>query len=217
MTLPLRPHLAPSAAPQRRRWLAAALATSLGLAATPSVLAQTATDVAGVKFDHVIPVGGQPLRLNGAGIRWKAIFKVYAAGLYLAAPASTPEAVLAAPGAKRIHLVLLRNISADEFGKILSAGIEKNATREEFTRSLPGIIRMGEAAAAHKTLVPGDTMTVEWVPGTGTTLYVKGKPEVGPINDAGFFSAMAKIWLGKAPADAQLKEALLGRPPEGSR
>lgn len=201
---------------RRRPLILTALAGLLALTAAPA-LAQASTDVAGVKFDHTITVGGQPLKLNGAGIRWKAIFKVYAAGLYLGAPAATPEAVLAAPGPKRIHLVLLRNISADEFGKILSAGIEKNATREEFTRSLPGIIRMGEAAAAHKTLVPGDTMTVEWVPGTGTTLYVKGKAEVGPINDAGFFSAMAKIWLGKSPADAQLKEALLGRPPEGNR
>lgn len=200
----------------RRSLVAATAAAWLGLGMLPA-RAQTATEVAGVRFDNAIQLGGRELKLNGAGIRWKAIFKVYAAALYLAAPAGTPEAVLTAPGPKRIHLVLLRSISADEFGKILSAGIEKNATREEFTHSLPGIIRMGEAAAAHKVLNPGDTMTVEWVPGTGTTLYVKGKPEVGPINDPTFFSAMAKIWLGKSPADAQLKEALLGRPPEGNR
>ena len=187
--------------------LAAVLATGLP---APAAQAQT-VDVAGVKFSSTIQLGGGPLLLNGYGVRYKVIFKVYAAGLYLASPASTPDAVIAAPGAKRIHLVMLRNLDSNEFGKILAAGIEKNATREEFIKSLPAILRMGEAAVGHKMLRPGDTLTVDWVPGVGTTLYVKGKAEVGPIRDPGFFSAMAKIWLGRSPADALLKEALLGQ------
>jgi hypothetical protein len=170
-------------------------------------------EVAGVRFDNTIQLGGSPLVLNGAGVRYKAIFKVYAAGLYLAARANTPEAVLASPGAKRIHLVLLRTLDANEFGKILAAGIEKNSTRQEFIQSLPAIVRMGEAAAYHRQLVPGDTMTVDWVPDVGATLYVKGKAEVGPIKDMGFFTAMLKIWLGKSPADSMLKDAMLGVQP----
>jgi hypothetical protein len=169
-----------------------------------------AIEVAGVRFDHTIQLGGKPAVLNGAGVRYKAVFKVYAAGLYLAGRASTPEDVIAMPGPKRIHLVLLRTMDANEFGKIMSAGIEKNATRDEFVRSLPGIIRMGEAAAQHKELHAGDTMTVEWVPEVGATLYVKGRAEVGPLKDVAFFNAMAKIWLGMKPADAALKEAMLG-------
>jgi len=187
------------------------LAFALSLAAP--VLAQTAaTDVAGVKFPHTLQLGGSTLQLNGAGIRYKAIFKVYAAGMYLSTKAQTPEAVLAAPGAKRIHLVLLRALDANEFGKILSAGIEHNASREEFVQALPAISRMGEASSQYKQLVPGDTLTIDWVPGTGATLSVKGKPEVGPYNDVRVFNAMAKIWLGKNPADWQLKDALLGVP-----
>ena len=179
----------------------------------PLGAAAQAVDLAGVKFEPQIMLGGQALQLNGAGIRYKAIFKVYAAGLYLASKAGTPEAVLAAPGAKRIHVVLLRPIDANEFGKILSAGIQNNATREEFIAALPGIQRMGEAASQYRQLVAGDTLTVEWLPGTGTTLYVKGKPEVGPYKEPAFFNAMAKIWLGKSPADHLLKEALLGQAP----
>ncbi len=180
----------------------------------PAAQAQ-AVDVAGVKFDNTVQLGGGPLVLNGYGVRYKAVFKVYAAGLYLASRAGTPEAVIAAPGAKRIHLVMLRQLDANEFGKILSAGIEKNVTREEFVQSLPAILRMGEAAASHRVLVPGDTMTIDWVPGVGTTLYVKGKAEVGPVKEPGFFSAMAKIWLGRSPADALLKDALLGQTGSG--
>ena len=179
----------------------------------PLLAGAQAVDLAGVKFEPQIMLGGQALQLNGAGIRYKAIFKVYAAGLYLASKASTTDAVLAAPGAKRIHVVLLRTIDANEFGKILSAGIQNNATREEFIAALPGIQRMGEASSQYKQLVAGDTLTVEWLPGTGTTLYVKGKPEVGPYKEPAFFNAMAKIWLGKSPADLLLKEALLGQAP----
>ena len=189
----------------------AAIAGVLAICLPAPVARAQTVDVAGVKYDGTIQLGGSQLRLNGYGVRYKAIFKVYAAGLYLASPASTPDAVIAAAGAKRIHLVMLRNLDSNEFGKILAAGIEKNATREELIKSLPGILRMGEAAANHKVLRPGDTLTVDWVPGVGTTLYVKGKAEVGPINDPGFFSAMMKIWLGRSPADALLKDALLGK------
>ena len=191
-----------------RRTLTATLLAACLL--VPAAQAQT-VDVAGVKFDNTAQLGGGPLVLNGYGVRYKAVFKVYAAGLYLASRAGTPEAVIAAPGAKRIHLVMLRQLDANEFGKILSAGIEKNVTREEFVQSLPAILRMGEASASHRVLVPGDTMTIDWVPGVGTTLYVKGKAEVGPVKEPGFFSAMAKIWLGRSPADALLKDALLGQ------
>ncbi len=190
-------------------------ASLLLLAVALSTLAQAqVTEVAGVRFEQQITLGGQALQLNGAGIRYKAIFKVYAAGLYLASKANTPEAVLAAPGAKRIHVVLLRTIDANEFGKILSAGIQNNSSREEFMAALPAISRMGEASSQHKQLVAGDTMTVEWLPNVGTTLYVKGKPEVGPYKEPAFFNAMAKIWLGKSPADHLLKDALLGIAPK---
>jgi hypothetical protein len=198
----------------RRQFIAALIGTCL---LAPGAQAQSqSVDVAGVKFDNTIQLGGAPLVLNGYGVRYKAVFKVYAAGLYLAARAGSPEAVIASPGAKRIHLVMLRQLDANEFGKILSAGIEKNATREEFVQSLPAILRMGEAAAGHKVLVSGDTMTIDWVPDVGTTLYVKGRAAVGPIKDPAFFSAMAKIWLGRSPADALLKDALLGQTGPGS-
>ena len=105
---------------------------------------------------------------------------------------------------------MLRAIDANEFGKILSAGIEKNSSREDFVAVLPAIVRMGEASAGYKQLLPGDTLTVEYVPNIGMTLYVKGKPEAGPYKDPASFAAMAKIWLGKSPADHLLKDALLG-------
>ncbi len=64
----------------------------------PLLAGAQAVALAGVKVEPQIMLGGQALQLIGAGIRCKAVFKVYAAGLCLVSKASTPEAVLAAPG-----------------------------------------------------------------------------------------------------------------------
>jgi hypothetical protein len=60
-------------------------------------------------------------------------------------------------------------------------------------------------------LTAGESFAVEWVPGTGTVILVNGKAEGQPIKEPEFYSALMKIWFGKSPADAQLKEALLGK------
>lgn len=168
-------------------------------------------DIDGIRFPHTVDAGGTALRLNGAGIRYRLMFKVYAAGLYLAAPARSTEAVLAAPGPKRIHMVMLRSIDLNSFGRMISDGIVKNATKHEFLQALPAVQRMGEISAQYKHLEPGESITIDWTPGSGGTLSVKGRLEAGPYPDVGFFNAMAKMWLGAEPADERLKEAMLGK------
>src|SRR4051795_7685300 len=74
--------------------------------------------VAGVKYAETADLHGGKLRLNGAGVRYKAVFKVYTAGLYLSRKAGTPEEVLAAPGAKRMNMTMLRDIDSSELGKM---------------------------------------------------------------------------------------------------
>ena len=178
-------------------------------------LAQT-TEVAGVKFPNSMQVGNTRLQLNGAGIRYKIVFKVYAAGLYLRDKAATPEAVLAAPGPRHLQIVMLRDIDAHELGKLFTKGMEDNAPREEFSKSIPGILRMSDIFSAHKKLVAGESFAIEWQPGIGTVIYIDGKLAGEPIKEPEFYSALMKIWLGKSPADAQLKEALLGKAAAGT-
>jgi len=172
--------------------------------------AQT-TEVAGVKFPNTMQVGNTKLQLNGAGIRYKVVFKVYAAALYLTDKATTPEAVLAAPGPRHLQIVQQREIDANELGKLFTKGMEQNAPREEFSKSIAGIMRMSDIFSSRKKLVAGDAFAVEWVPGTGTVILVNGKPEGQPIKEPEFYSALMKIWFGKSPADQQLKDALLGK------
>jgi len=192
-----------------RRLLIAAAATAV---LAPSVFAQT-FDTSGVKFEPSVALGQSRLQLNGAGTRYKFVVKVYAAGLYLQNKAATPEQVLGG-GARRLHIHMLREIDANELGKLFTRGMQDNATREEFAKSIPGTIKMGEIFATRRKLAKDDYFTIDFVPGTGTLISINGKPAAEPIKEPEFFTALMSIWLGRNPADAQLKEALLGRPRE---
>jgi len=185
-------------------------ATLVALLSTPLAQAQT-TEVGGVKYEQSAQLGNAKLLLNGAGVRYKAIFKVYTAGLYLGGKAATTEAVLAAPGPKRMHIVMLRDIDANELGKLFTRGMQDNAPREEFSKSIAGTLRMADLFSAKKKLTAGESFSVDYVPGQGTTVLINGKASIEPIKEPEFFSALIKIWLGHSPADAQLKEALLGK------
>ena len=183
---------------------------ALLLALTPIGARAQSVDVAGVKFDTSLDLAGQKLQLNGAGIRYKVVVKVYAAGLYLGTKANSTEAVLTAPGVKRIQIVALRDIDGRDLGKLFTKGIEQNATREEFMRSINGVLKIAEMFANKKDLLKGESFSVDFVPGIGSVVMLNGKAQGEAIKEPEFFGALMQIWLGKSPADDQLKEALLG-------
>ncbi|MBP7668921.1 MAG: chalcone isomerase family protein, partial [Burkholderiaceae bacterium] len=60
----------------RQGWLMTGLAL---LALAGPVMA---AEVAGVKLQEKVSVGGKDLVLNGAGVRTRMVFKVYVAALY---------------------------------------------------------------------------------------------------------------------------------------
>ena len=170
-----------------------------------------AVEVSGVKVDESMDLRGNKLVLNGAGVRYKAIFKVYVAGLYLEKKAGAPEEVLAMPGAKRMSVTMLRDIDAAELGKLFYRGVEDNLPKTEFSKLIPGLLRMSQMFSDYKTLKTGDVFTIDWLPGNGTTISIKGKPYGEPFKEPEFFVALMRIWLGPNPADWKLKDALLGK------
>ncbi|MEN9544355.1 MAG: hypothetical protein RLZZ598_1188, partial [Pseudomonadota bacterium] len=185
-----------------RRLSLAAIAAALTLSTALSAYAQaTFTDVNGVRFDNEITSRGNKLLLNGAGIRSKFVIKVYAAGLYVPVKVSTAEGVLDLKTPRSLKVVMLRDIDANELGKLLTDGMQKNATREEFGKAIPGTIRLGELFAEQKKLAKGDSFMIDWVPGTGTLIAINGKVAVDPVKEPEFFTALMKIWFGSSPAD----------------
>ena len=169
-----------------------------------------ATEVAGIKLDDTATVANQRLVLNGAGVRYKAIFKVYVAALYLPQKRETLKDIIALPGAKRVAVVMLREVSSDDLGEAMIAGIRKNSTPEETRRFGLQLITMGNIFGKIPKLKKGESFSVDWVPGKGTMVIVDGKSVAEPIPDQAFYDAILKIWLGDDPADSNLKPAMLG-------
>ena len=182
-----------------------ALCLSLPVAALAEVT------VSGVKYDDSADVRGTKLQLNGAGTRYKGPFKVYAAALYLRKKADTTEEVLGQPGAKRMVVVMLRDIDASELGKLFVRGVEDNMDRAAMAKLIPGLMRMSQIFSEHKNLKSGEQFALEWIPGTGTVVSVRGVQQGEPFKEPEFFNALMRIWLGPVPADWKLKESLLGK------
>ena len=168
--------------------------------------------VSGMKYEETADLRGSKLVLNGVGTRYKGPFRVYTAGLYLAKKVGSTEEVLALPGAKRMTVIMLRDIDASELGKLFVRGVEDNMDRAAMVKLIPGLMRMSQIFSDHKHLKSGEQFLIDWVPGTGTIITVRGVPQGEPFKEPEFFNALMRIWLGPVPADWKLKDALLGKP-----
>jgi hypothetical protein len=188
-----------------KSWLLALAALVIASGAAAQVT------LSGVRFDEATDIRGSKAQLNGAGIRYKAVFKVYAAGLYLTRKSGTMEEVLAAPGAKRMTITMLREIDSSELGKLFSRGIEDNMDKASFSKLIPGVMRMSQIFSDNKKLNAGENFSIDWIPGTGTVVMLRGVQQGEPFKEPEFYNAMLRIWLGPNPADWKLKEALLGK------
>jgi hypothetical protein len=177
--------------------------------AASSVVAQP-VEREGVKFEPTAQVAGTALQLNGTGVRTRAIFKVYAAGLYVPAKSNSPAALLAQKGPRRLSLTMLRNVDADSFAGPLNEGLRNNHTEAQVVAFKPQIDAMNAALKAIDEAKKGDTLHFEYLPDSGTRITVNGQQKGASIAGEDFFSAMLRIWLGDKPADADLKKGLLG-------
>lgn len=198
----------------RRHALRVIAAVGGGLALAPPLQAQRLdyVDTSGVEFPPELVLRGVRLARNGAGTRYRFVIRVYAAALYTTDAALTAEAALDTRTPKFLRVVMLRDIDATELGRLLTAGMQKNASRDELGRALPGMMRLGEVFAEKKRLLKGGSFSIEWVPGMGTLIAVDEVSIGAPIPEPQFFSALMKIWLGSTPADTSLKQALLNGP-----
>jgi len=176
-----------------------------------AVPAMAATkELHGVKIEDTMMVADTKLELNGYGTRYKGPFKVYVGDLYTTKKVGTFEELIAAPGPKRLTMTFLREIEAGPFGKLLTRGVEDNVPKSEMSKLIPGLIRMGEIFNINKVLKEGETVMIDWIPGTGMVVTAKGKVQGEPFKEPEFYKAIMSIWFGSVPADFRLKDAMLG-------
>ena len=169
----------------------------------------SALELAGVRLADSVQVGGRELQLNGAGVRSRFFFDLYLAALYLPEKGTSFAAVLADGREKRIALHLLIGISADHLYSALSNAIAANHTPAELGALEAPLKEF--AAIFHKIdeMEKGDVVTLDYLPGSGTQVSVNGAAQ-GMVGGAPFNGTLLRVWLGDKPAQADLKQKLLG-------
>jgi len=119
--------------------------------------------------------------------------------------------VLESTGPRRFTLTMMREVTGDELGQAFMAGITANTDKAERSKFVNQLAQFGDAFVSIPQAKKGDTVTVDWVPDTGTVMYFNGKQQGEAMKDIGFYNAILKIWLGDKPVDSSLKPALLGK------
>lgn len=178
--------------------------------ASPATTQGATTNAAG--FAKQVTVAGSPLQFNGSGIRYKIFFKVYNLAMYTASRVSTAQEVLNLRSPVRLHFVALRELPGADLGVLFLRAIKDNSPPDLISKHEASINRLVETFSGRTKIMPNETFAMDFVPGKGTTFYIQDMAQGAPIGNDEFSAMVLKIWLGQAPVDNSLKDALLGLP-----
>jgi len=160
----------------------------------------------GVTLPGTVEVAGHSLVLNGVALRKKAIFKVYVAGLYLAAKSTDANAVLAADSPRRMVMQFVRDVGKDKMCEAWDEALANNTPnasaeiKADFT-TLCGYM---------EDIKDKQQFVFTYLPGTGTEVSVAGVVK-GTISGKEFADALFKAWIGPKPGPGEgFKKNLMG-------
>jgi hypothetical protein len=164
-----------------------------------------AGSLAGVTFPDQATVGGQAVVLNGLGLREKYFVDVYVGGLYLPTKTTDSARAIADDVPKRIVMHF-----------VYGGGVPKDKLIETFDESFANQGAAGTAQAANQAklagwmedMAAGDQVVLDYVPGTGTTVSVKGKVK-GTIPGTDFMKVLWAVYVGPHPPTAALKQGMM--------
>ncbi|MBQ4822507.1 chalcone isomerase family protein [Aquimarina sp. MMG016] len=173
---------------------------------TFSVNAQT--KVGDATLPNTVTFGGESLVINGAGIREKFFFDIYAGGLYLQKKSTNAASIAKADETMAIKLDILSGMmSREKMAGALRDGFKKatngnTAPLKDKIEKFIGFIK--------DEIEVGQVYDIVYEKGKGSIIYKDGK-EKGYIPGMDFKTALFNIWLGNKPADKGLKNEMLGK------
>jgi long-chain acyl-CoA synthetase len=167
-----------------------------------------AAEVAGVRMEEQIKVSGSDLVLNGAGVRTKLFFKVYAAALYAPKKTTSAATLIDSREPRRLVMHMLRDLDADSLFNALLEGLRNNHSESELAKLKPDIDQFERLMRGIGNAKTGDIIGIDFSV-DGVSISFNGQPR-GDIASEAFARALLKVWLGDKPADGDLKRALLG-------
>jgi Chalcone isomerase-like len=178
-------------------------ATLLSLSARNGFTAE----ISGVKLPDQVTVQGKTLKLNGTGLRQATIlmFNVYAAGLYLENGMHEADAIANSDQIKSIEMVFMRDVTAKQMADAFQEGFDKNCMAD-CARLKPDI---GKLQGMLRDMKKGETMAIHFLT-DGVEVMTSGH-KAGSVGDKAFSRQLIRVWIGKNPPNAGLKEGLVGK------
>lgn len=169
-----------------------------------------ALDIAGVNVAEKVKAGEQALVLNGAGSRLMVgMFHVYVIALYLPEKQHTVAEVLADGVSKRLSLQFLFGVSSAQLLEATYKLMTENLSAEELKKSEAGWKVFAASFDHIKDINKEDQLVLDYQAAAGVRVSLNGR-EIGRVENPDFMRAFLLVWLGDRPAQADLKERLLG-------
>jgi len=178
-----------------KRALVPLLALGLGLPVRAATLA-------GVTMADSVDFAGRKLVLNGLGLREKYTLDVYVGGLYLPEKTHDASRVIDDDVPKRVVMQFVREVPAEKLAETMRESINAAGSVEAAKYA-------DQLASWMEDVSVGDVVALDYVPGAGTTVVVKGKRK-GTIPGLPFMRAAFGIYVGPIPPTEALKQGLLG-------
>ncbi len=175
----------------------------LSLLSTPG---NAQSEISGVTPAKSINISGESIQFNGAGLREKFFLDLYVGSLYLSNKTKDASTIINANETMAITLDIVSGLISSE--KMISA------VDEGFIKSTDGNTAQFEKEIAQfksafsEEITKGDHYVISYSKSDGTSVSKNGK-KLTSIAGYEFKKALFGIWLGKEPADDDLKEGML--------
>ena len=169
------------------------------------VLSAWGGTLAGVTVPDSIDLGGQSLVLNGMGLREAFFIDIYVGALYLPAPTRSPDQAIDADVPKRVLMrIIFHKVTREQMVSTFKENLDRNPDAAVLQDRLDALYGFMDG------LVAGDEVLLDYVPGTGTTVTIRGQV-MGTLPGADLMRAIWAIFLGPRPASEKLKAGMLGK------
>jgi len=163
------------------------------------------TKVGDVTLPNKITLSGEEMELNGAGMREKMWIDLYVGGLYVQTKSNDANTVINsdAPMAMKLHIVS-GMVSQEKMIGAVTDGFEKSTSGKATAAE-----RASSVACFNDEITKEDVFDITYA--NGKTIVYKNGTEKGSVSGLEFKKALFGIWLGKKPADKDLKKGMLGK------
>ncbi len=163
-----------------------------------------AGELAGITMPDTHSLAGETLVLNGMALREKYFVDVYVGGLYLQAKTTSGTTAIQTDAPKRLHMSFVYSeVPAEKTIEAYVEVWEEDPTYASLRSQCDTFITW------IPTLHAGDSMTLEYVPGKGTSLLVNGQSR-GTIPGVPFMKLIFGNYVGPN-ANKTLRTGLLGQ------